>query len=82
MSAASAFPALAQASPRPQSGIVACIDCSDHDAWIYSHARALATTLDVPITLLQVLDGEGSTRSRPDPIECNLRRREALRALD
>jgi nucleotide-binding universal stress UspA family protein len=82
ISAASAFPALAQASPRPQSGIVACIDCSDHDAWIYSHARALATTLDVPITLLQVLDGEGSTRSRPDPIECNLRRREALRALD
>ncbi|PBN42886.1 universal stress protein [Sphingobium sp. D43FB] len=83
MSAISAFPSLLQAPPTPKgSGIVACIDCTDRNAWIYPHALALATTLDVPITLLQVLDGDTSPDTRPDPIECNLRRREALRALD
>ena len=78
MSAISAFPSLLQAPPSPKgSGIVACIDCTDRNAWIYPHALALATTLDVPITLLQVLDGDTSPDTRPDPIECNLRRREA-----
>lgn len=83
MSAVSAFPSFSQAHASPKApGIVACIDCTDRNAWIYPHALALAATLDVPVTLLQVLDGDTSPDSRPDPIEYNLRRREALRALD
>lgn len=91
MSAISAFPSLSQTpalprTPPPASpkgaGIVACVDCTDRNAWVYPHALALATTLDVPITLLQVLDGDTSPGTRPDPVEYNLRRREALRALD
>jgi nucleotide-binding universal stress UspA family protein len=83
MSAVSAFPSFSQSHTSPKTpGIVACIDCTDRNAWIYPHALTLAATLDVPVTLLQVLDGDTSPDSRPDPIECNLRRREALRALD
>ncbi|AEG48592.1 MULTISPECIES: universal stress protein [Sphingomonadaceae] len=83
MSAVSAFPSFSQ--PRMSaktSGVVACIDCTDRNAWIYPHALALASTLDVPVTLLQVLDRDASPDARPDPIECNLRRREAMRVLD
>lgn len=83
MAAISAFPFPSQ--PNPSLGgpsIVACIDCTDRNAWIYPHALALATTLELPITLLQVLDGDISPDVRPDPIEYNLRRREAMRALD
>ncbi|MBS88147.1 hypothetical protein CA262_05910 [Sphingobium sp. GW456-12-10-14-TSB1] len=83
MSVISAFPSLSPAPASPKTpGIVACIDRSDRNAWIYPHALALATTLDVPITLLQVLDSGNSPDACPDPIECSLRRREALRALD
>lgn len=83
MSAASAFPSFSQARTSSKTpGIVACIDCTDRNAWVYPHALTLAAALDVPVTLLQVLDGDSSPGSRPDPIECNLRRREALRALD
>ena len=83
MSAVSAFPSFSQSHTPPKTpGIVACIDCTDRNAWVYPHALTLAATLDVPVTLLQVLDGDTSPDTRPDPIECNLRRREALRALD
>src|SRR3546814_3092410 len=56
--------------------------CAYRNAWFYPHASALADALDFPVTLLQVLDAEASPDVRPDPIEWNLRRREALRALD
>src|SRR3546814_4625828 len=83
MSAVAAVP-LPPQPPPPASdpGIVACIDCADRNAWVYPHAAALADALDFPVTLLQVLDAEASPDVRPDPIEWNLRRREALRALD
>lgn len=67
--------------PASEPGIVACIDCTDRNAWVYPHAAVLAAALDFPVTLLQVLDAAASPDVRPDPIEWNLRRREALRAL-
>src|SRR3546814_14426399 len=83
MSAVAAFPLPPQPHPPASDpGIVACIDCADRNAWVYPHAAALADALDFPVTLLQVLDAEASPDVRPDPIEWNLRRREALRALD
>lgn len=82
MSAVAAFPIPSHPHPTASDpGIVACIDCADRNAWIYPHAAALAAALDFPVTLLQVLDAETSPDVRPDPIEWNLRRREALRAL-
>lgn len=83
MSAISAFPSLSEPHTVAKGpGIVACIDCTDRNAWIYPHALALATALDVPVTMLQVLDSDSSPDARPDPIACDLRRREALLALD
>src|SRR3546814_17385887 len=83
MSAVAAFPLPCHAGlPAAEPGVVACIDCADRNAWVYPHAAALAGALDFPVTLLQVLDAEASPDVRPDPIEWNLRRREALRALD
>lgn len=83
MSVITAFPSPSQA-PLPPGGrdVIACIDCSDHSAWIVPHAVTLATALDLPVTLLQVLEGQASPEARPDPIEWSLRRREARRALD
>ncbi len=83
MSAVAAFSLPSRPHPPAcDPGIVACIDCADRNAWVYPHAAALADALDFPVTLLQVLDAEASPDVRPDPIEWNLRRREALRALD
>lgn len=82
MSAVAAFPLPSQPHMHASDpGIVACIDCADRNAWIYPHAAALADALDCPVTLLQVLNAEASPDVRPDPIEWNLRRREALRTL-
>jgi len=82
MSAVAAFPLPPHPDlPASEPGIVACIDCADRNAWVYPHAAALADALEFPITLLQVLNAETSADVRPDPIEWNLRRREALRTL-
>lgn len=83
MSAIAAFPLPSQPHPAAsEPGVIACIDCTDRNAWVFPHAVALATALDFPVTLLQVLDGDAAPGTRPDPIERNLRRREALCALD
>ena len=74
------FPVLTDA----QAGtchVVACLDRSEHAAGVVSHAFAIAQALEVPVTLLQVLDAQPGKEVRPDPIEWDLRRHEARRIL-
>ena len=61
--------------------VVACLDRSEHAAGVVSHAFAIAQALEVPVTLLQVLEGQPAKEMRPDPIEWDLRRHEARRTL-
>jgi len=63
------------------SAILACIDRADEAASIMPHAFALAEALDAPLTLLQVLETRAPSEVKPDPIEWDLRRHEARRAL-
>lgn len=60
--------------------VVACVDRSEQAAGVISHAIAIGGALGAPITVLQVLEAGPESRTRPDPIDCDLRRREA-RAL-
>ena len=71
-------------SAAKQAGIrqvVACVDNSENAAQIIPHAYAIAEALGVPVTLLQVLEAKPTQQSRPDPIEWDLRRREARSML-
>lgn len=61
--------------------VVACLDRSEHAAGIVSHAFAIAHALELPVTLLQVLEAQSPKEARPDPIEWDLRRHEARRLL-
>lgn len=61
--------------------VVACLDRSDNAAGIVPHAFAVAQALDIPVMLLQVLDGHAGPDERTDPLEWDLRRHEARRSL-
>lgn len=61
--------------------VVACLDRSEHAPGIVAHAFAIAHALGVPVTLLQVLEGQPAREMRPDPIEWDIRRHEARRML-
>lgn len=61
--------------------VVACIDNSAHAPSVAAHAHAIASALDLPVTFMHVLDARPETGIRPDPIEWDLRRHEARRAL-
>ena len=71
-------PAVKPAGPRH---VIACIDCSEHAAKVISHAYAIGDALSAPVTLLQVLESNQAQVIRPDPIEWDLRRREARSSL-
>ncbi|MEY4722359.1 MAG: hypothetical protein RIQ46_2084 [Pseudomonadota bacterium] len=62
--------------------IVACLDRSEQAARVMDHAFAIGQAMDAPVTLLQVLETGPEPASRPDPIEWDLRRREARALLD
>lgn len=62
--------------------VVACVDCSDNSDKVIAHAVAIGQAMAAPVTLLQVLETGPARAARPDPIEWDLRRREALAALD
>ncbi|MBT2188356.1 universal stress protein [Sphingobium nicotianae] len=63
------------------SQVVACLDRSENSAGIVPHAFAIARALDIPVTLLQVLDSPQGLDMRPDPLEWDLRRHEARLSL-
>jgi len=67
----------------PSAGfcVMACIDPSGQAARIVPHASAIAQALGAPLTLLHALDARPAGQARPDPIEWDLRRHEARRAL-
>ena len=61
--------------------VIACVDRSEHAGKIIPHACAMARALDMPLTLLRVLEARPTTNFRPDPIEWDIRRQEARTAL-
>lgn len=73
------FQRTADASP-PDFHVTACVDPSGQAA-VVPHARAIAQALGAPLTLLHVLEARPASEARPDPIEWDLRRHEARRAL-
>lgn len=64
-------------NPAGPHHVVVCVDNSKHAAKIIPHAYRIAEALGVPVTLLQVLESKPTHSIRPDPIEWDLRRREA-----
>ena len=63
------------------SEIVACIDFSAHSDNVAEVAKGLAQTLDLPLTLLHVIEPSAELGRRPDPLEWDLRRHQARRQL-
>lgn len=57
--------------------VVACVDTSEFSLKALSHAVALAKALRAPLTLLRVLEVASTAGAPQDPVEWNLRRREA-----
>lgn len=71
--------------PDPQPAarhVIACVDRSGYAEKIVPHALAVAGALRRPITLLQVLEAHPGSDPRPDPIEWDIRRREARGTLE
>lgn len=62
--------------------VTACVNPSGQAASVVPHAFAIAQALGAPLTLLHVLEARAARETRPDPIEWDLRRHEARRALD
>lgn len=81
----SAFKTLSPvASPGTAQGtvnVIACIGRSTDSDFVVPHALAIGKALTAPVTLLQVLDAQPSREARPDPIEWDVRRHEARKAL-
>lgn len=61
--------------------VIACIGRSADSDFVVPHALAIGKALTAPVTLLQVLDAQPSREARPDPIEWDVRRHEARKAL-
>jgi nucleotide-binding universal stress UspA family protein len=62
--------------------VTACVNMSGQAASVVPHAFAIAQALGAPLTLLHVLEPRAVKEARPDPIEWDLRRHEARRALN
>jgi len=65
-------------------GIAACLDGSEMGECVLPHARAMASALGGPLTLLRVLEGSpgASGGERLDPVEWEILRREARDYLE
>lgn len=63
-------------------GVVACLDRSRRSHHVAQHALAIASALCVPVTLLQVLEAGPAGDVRADPLEWEIRRREARASLE
>ena len=62
--------------------VVACVDRSEQAAKVVSHAIAIGEALAAPVTVLQVLETGPGAITRHDPVDWDLRRREARALLD
>lgn len=56
---------------------VACMDNSPNASFVFRHTKAVASGLDIPVKLAHVLQGVGSGVSPSDPIEWQIKMREA-----
>lgn len=57
--------------------IAACVDTSSFAQKVIPHALTVATALGSPVTLLRVLEAKPSSPVPPDPVEWDIRLREA-----
>ena len=65
-----------------KSHVVACVDRSDMAQKILPHAAAIASDLGASMSLLRVLEPPPSGEAQADPIEWDIRRREARESLE
>jgi nucleotide-binding universal stress UspA family protein len=66
----------------PFRRIAVCLDGSDLGERIIPHALAVARSLGTPVTFLRVLEGRPVGDAPPDPLEWDIRRREARDYLE
>lgn len=73
-------PRLAGAN-NPKPIILACVDRSRHGRRVLAHADALARAMGGKLAVLRVLDTSSGNGPPPDPVDWELRRREARSTL-
>lgn len=73
---------LADVPGAPFHHIAACLDGSDLSERVIPHAVAVAAALGISVTLLRVLEGRPHGDVPPDPLEWEIRRREAREYLE
>ncbi|MCC5986318.1 MAG: universal stress protein [Pararhodobacter sp.] len=78
--AETAFPRF-DGTSNPKPLVLACVDRSRHARRVLAHAGALARAIGGQLMLLRVLDPHSGNDLPPDPVEWELRRREAGAAL-
>ncbi|MCC5971668.1 MAG: universal stress protein [Pararhodobacter sp.] len=61
--------------------VLACVDRSRHGRRVLAHAGALAAAMDGELVLMRVLDPHSGDDLPPDPVDWEVRRREAGAAL-
>jgi len=61
--------------------VIACVDRSEHARKVVLHAFAVASALRVPVTLVRVLEKPPTNGFRPDPVEWDIKHREAWNDL-
>ena len=72
-----ALPHRAKGGSATFRSVVACMDNSRNASFVFRHAKAIASGLDIPVKLAHVLQCVASEVSPGDPIEWQIRRREA-----
>ncbi len=78
----SANPVSAHSGQGSHGSIVACLDRSRQSHQVVRHALAIAGAMGVPVTLLRVLEAGPAGDVRADPLEWEIRRREARASLE
>lgn len=59
------------------SSAVACINNVRHGSLVFQHTKAIASSLDLPVKLIHVMQGAASEICPSDPIEWQIKQREA-----
>ena len=68
------LPALSLQSISQSATVIVCVDDTDHARNVVRAGASLAGALDLPLTLLHVIDSGDKQAGRPDPIDWELRR--------
>lgn len=74
-------PAISLRSASKSASVIACVDNSIYARNVACVGASLAEALDLPLTLLHVVEPGGEPAGRPDPIDWGLRRHQARRLL-